>query len=211
MSSYDEFAEEWNSTRRNTWGELEFFEPKKSVLDAGCGNGRLIGFLRERGFQEKYLGVDESKELLKFARQNFSAEKFELADLRNFNSAEKFNTIFCVAVLHHFANRLDQLKVLKNLQASLSASGKIFLTVWNLWQPRFFSALLKSFSLNKFRDCRIPFGVKKIPRKIFAFRKNELKKLFKLAGFRNVKIFYAQGNKKAKIFTGRNLVVMAEK
>jgi len=212
-SDYDAFATEWNRTRRRNWAELSFASEllsAKSILDAGCGNGRLVGWLREQGFRGGYLGVDASQELLKFARQNFPTEKFDFADLRDFHAKEKFEAIFCVAVLHHFSAREEQLRVLRNLHESLEEGGRIFLTVWNLWQPRFWSALFKSLLTFKFRDCRIPFG-KIARRKLFAFRRRELENLLEQTGFRNVEVFYARHAEKTNCLRGRNLIVVAKK
>jgi SAM-dependent methyltransferase len=38
--------------------------PAASVLDLGCGNGRLLSFLADRGWQGSYAGIDGSRELL---------------------------------------------------------------------------------------------------------------------------------------------------
>jgi SAM-dependent methyltransferase len=38
-----------------------------NVADLGCGNGRLLSFLAERGWRGRYLGVDSSEELLAIA------------------------------------------------------------------------------------------------------------------------------------------------
>lgn len=178
----------------------------EKILDAGCGNGRLVKWLRENGFKGKYLGVDSSTELLGKAKDNFPNEEFEKADLREYSQPERFNSIFCVAVLHHFEGAEDRLRVLQNLYANLKPGGKIFLTTWNLFQPRYWKYLLKAHS----RDCRIPFADRG-ERFVHAFTKSELKKLLRMADFREVKVFYAKHSEKAGIFSGCNLVALAKK
>ncbi|MCK5471774.1 class I SAM-dependent methyltransferase [Candidatus Gracilibacteria bacterium] len=207
-SLYDSIAKEWDCTRRNFWGEFEFargFLNSKKILDAGCGNGRLVRWLRESGFSGEYLGVDNSKELLKLAKKNFPDERFELHNLRELTGSG-FDAIFCIAVLHHFRSKEERLRVLKNFHASTQRNGKIFITVWNLFQPRFFRHLFKSRS----RDCEIEFA-KKGKRFIHAFSKRELKDLLKRAGFQKAEVFYARHSQRTNFFRGRNLIAIAQK
>ena len=78
LTLYDKIASEWDRTRQTAWGEFEFAKALttvKSVLDAGCGNGRLVDWLRKNNFTGAYLGIDESDELIKRARNNFPKEK----------------------------------------------------------------------------------------------------------------------------------------
>ncbi len=215
-SLYDSIAKEWDSTRRNFWGEFEFARGllgSKKILDAGCGNGRLVRWLRENGFEGDYFGVDNSKELLKFAKKNFPDERFEFHDLRGLTlktsrrlMGDSSDAIFCIAVLHHLHNSAERLKVLRNFHVSLRAGGKIFLTVWNLFQPRFFRHLFK----NRSRNCEIEFAGKG-KRFVHAFTKRELKNLLKCAGFQKIEIFYAKHSQKTNFLRGRNLIAIAQK
>jgi len=208
-ADYNAIAREWNRTRQNFWGEFEFARSllqTQKILDAGCGNGRLIRWLRENNFKGEYLGVDFAKELLAIACQNFSCEKFKSADLRTFALPDKFDAVFCIAVLHHFSTATERLRVLQNLHASLAPGGRIFLTVWNLWQPRFWKFFFKSFS----KELQIPFA-KKVNRHVHAFTLRELRKLFHNAGFQAIEVFGAKKSERAKIFSARNLIVLAQK
>ncbi|OGV38764.1 MAG: hypothetical protein A2X48_18230 [Lentisphaerae bacterium GWF2_49_21] len=51
-----------------------------SILDIGCGNGRLVEFLNYNGFTGKYTGVDINSNLLKEARHDFPGQEFVNAD-----------------------------------------------------------------------------------------------------------------------------------
>jgi tRNA (uracil-5-)-methyltransferase TRM9 len=207
ISNYNNFAKEWDQTRKHAWGEFEFAQkllPANNILDAGCGNGRLVNWLRQNKFTGKYLGIDISSKLIKIAKKNFPKEKFEIADLRNFQQAKQFDTIFSIATLHHITNPSEQKQVLKNLYISLKPKGQIFLTTWNLWQPRFWKYFLQQFS----RNLKIPFGEKNF-RYVHAFRKNELRNLLQQTGFKNIKIFYARHTKKTNFLIGRNLIAIA--
>ncbi|MFH1546512.1 MAG: class I SAM-dependent methyltransferase [Patescibacteria group bacterium] len=214
--NYDSIAKEWDQVRKNSWGEFEFARGllnSKKILDAGCGNGRLVQWLRESGFEGDYLGVDNAKELLKLAKKKFPNEKFALCDLREdflthhlSGGLNCVDAVFCIAVLHHFRSEEDRLQTLKNFHASLREGGKIFITSWNFFQPKFWKHLFKNFS----RDCEIKFAGKG-KRFIHSFTKSELKRLLQQAGFKNIKIFYAKHSKKTNFLCGRNLIALAQK
>ncbi|MCF7846210.1 MAG: methyltransferase domain-containing protein [Candidatus Peribacteraceae bacterium] len=207
---YDFNAKKWDATRRAAWGEFEFGREllaAKKILDAGCGNGRLNFWLEGNNFTGEYFGVDLSAKLIELARKNFPQRNFAVKDLLNFIQENSFDAVFCVAVLHHFLSPEEQKKALANMFASLQPGGKIFLTVWNLWQPRFWKLFLaQNFS----RDLKIPFGRASF-REVHAFTKSELRKLLTTAGFKNVKIFYARHGDRSNFLRGRNLIAIAEK
>ncbi len=199
----------WDATRRGSWGEFEFARGllnSKKILDAGCGNGRLNFWLARNNFRGEYFGIDASSSLVALARKNFPTQKFVTQNLRDLKKPNKFDAVFCVAVLHHL-DRDSCKKAVRNFHVSLQKNGKIFATTWNLWQPRFW----KFFLAQKLsRELEIPFA-KKDSRRVHAFTRRELKKLFVAAGFKNVKVFYARHSKKSNFFRARNLIILAKK
>ena len=71
---YAKFADDFARTRRG-WPPgferiLPHLRPAANVLDVGCGNGRLLAFLIERGWRGRYLGLDSSAGLLAEAEQH---------------------------------------------------------------------------------------------------------------------------------------------
>jgi len=110
--NYEEIAEDYDRTRRKHSDPL-FTELKKhaqrvqkgdKVLDAGCGNGRLLELLPE---QVEYLGVDSSEKLIKICRERFSSYRFRVMDILNLKELEEkeFDHIFSVAVLHQIPGK----------------------------------------------------------------------------------------------------------
>lgn len=74
---YARFADDFARTRRG-WPPgferiLPYLRPAANVLDVGCGNGRLLAFLTERGWRGRYLGLDSSAQLLSVASGNTEA------------------------------------------------------------------------------------------------------------------------------------------
>ena len=73
---YEQQAAHFNATRGRGWPgwrRLKALLPqtgKVSVVDVGCGNGRLGAFFRQEvGERIAYQGLDESERLLAFARE----------------------------------------------------------------------------------------------------------------------------------------------
>lgn len=72
--------------------------PHDSVLDAGCGWGRLIN-LMPKEWKGLYLGVDISPDFINLARERFPKRVFEVQDLLAIEEKEcprKFN--WCVLI-----------------------------------------------------------------------------------------------------------------
>jgi SAM-dependent methyltransferase len=161
---YAEFAGDFARTRRG-WPPgfdriLPHLCPAANVLDLGCGNGRLLAFLTERGWRGRYLGLDSSAGLLAAAeRANEdrlapiradanackpcssmpdappAASLFRLADLRNpqWNAAlTDFapDAITCLAVLHHIPGAVYRARLVAECAALLTPGGTLIVSVW---------------------------------------------------------------------------------
>ena len=184
---YDEIAEGFAETRQFPWKEfdnfLEYYREDFKVLDLGCGNGRLLRWLEKHGFGS-YLGVDQSEKLLEIARREHPGQKFLSGDMTDLDSDEKFDCIFAIASFHHVPPRLQE-KTLKSWKKLLKPGGYIFMTNWNLWQPRFWPMLLRSLIIPVygFRGLLIPWkGV--VDRYYFAFTKRRLSRLLKRSSYK---------------------------
>jgi len=212
---YNLIADKFSSTRAFMWRDLGFLKnmvkPGDSVLDFGCGNGRLAGFI-ENNYQ-KFIGVDISQKLVDLAKQRYHSEKTEFIKIDpNLNKLpfkdNSFDIVFSIAVFHHFPSKKYTLEIAKELCRVLKPGGKIIITVWNLWQKQFLRFGLKNLkrsNLGKksgWGGFYIPFksGEKTFQRYHHPFRAGELEELFQEAGFR-----------KLKTKTGYNLLYIGEK
>lgn len=220
---YDESSQYWSSTRQKKYREtgtanwpviqqqLDNLKTGGSILDVGCGNGRLISGIKPN---IKYVGIDFSKGLLNEAKKLYPAYDFRFADITEdsmWNELPKFDAVFSIAVLHHIPERDQQLFVVKAIKEHIKSEGKLVLSVWNLWQEKFLQYHLDSAQLKKVnkRWVEVPFQNKW---KRFCFQMDipYLMELMHESGFEVEEIFFAdrQGNK-ADILTGENLVVIA--
>lgn len=152
-NNYSEIAEQFNETRKKQiWQEIDILakkvKPGSSVLDVGCGNGRLLEALPP---DIDYLGVDNSEKLLELARKEHPQNKFIEGDILDLGKAihRKYDYIFCVAVLHHLPGKDLRIKALKELKEVVWEDGEIIISVWNLWQQNKFRNLILKNTFKK--------------------------------------------------------------
>mgnify|MGYP001603845716 CR=1 FL=1 len=159
---YDEIGDHFSRTRQKTYGNGESsnwpvtdkylckLQKGQSVLDIGCGNGKLVSGLPEG---VEYIGTDFSKTLLGEAKNLYPGRDFRfgnVVDESHWNNLDKYDAVFCVAVLHHIPEKEQQIYVLKQVKKHLAKGGPastrgdsstrggfLYLTVWNLWQEKF--------------------------------------------------------------------------
>lgn len=105
-----------------------------SLLDIGCGDGRLLSYLNK--IKIKY-GIDYSKEMLKLAKkENDSDTNFLEIDLNSFSSFEKlcsksnfrFDFITMLGVVHYLS---DPFLNLKNIFKILNKNSKFLISFRN--------------------------------------------------------------------------------
>jgi len=138
--TYDEIAGDFSRTRADIWQEFDIFseyiKDGDKILDLGCGNGRLINLFKYKKIN--YLGVDNSKKLLEFARLKYPNYEFLLFDgLKIPAKANQFDTVFCIAVFHHIPSKHLRLDFLEEIKRVLKPGGRVILTVWSFfagWQ-----------------------------------------------------------------------------
>lgn len=187
--TYNSISKEFSASRAYIWPDIKpllaSVKDKSSILDVGCGNGRLLTALTS---STKYLGLDISSGLLSQAEKLHPDVEFLETDITRpdiWKHLPQYDYIFSLAVIHHLPTRRDHLFLLKEIKKHLKPKGKYLITAWNLWQPQ----LLKHhFDLRtKIQDRHfvyIPFNQK--PRFHFAHTKPYLEGLLKEAGLEGV-------------------------
>lgn len=104
----------------------------KRVLDAGCGSGRFLARLVERG--ALCVGVDLSRaSLMIAAKRAYESDPLLLqAELSALPfKSETFDRVLCANVFHALLVRQDALKALKELGRVLKRGGSLVLTTFN--------------------------------------------------------------------------------
>jgi 2-polyprenyl-3-methyl-5-hydroxy-6-metoxy-1,4-benzoquinol methylase len=221
---YNEIAPTFQQTRRKPWPIMELIKSHiakaDSIIDIGCGSGRLSEMTPD---YKKYLGLDNSSELISLAKTTYSNRKnikFQATDIVTNNIPNNhFDLALMIAVIHHIPTKKLRLQILKNISSSLKPNSTIIITSWNLWQSAYrkylFNYKLKfgKYKILSLNDAFIPWKTKEGSkmRYIHSLTKTELKSLLKNSDFKLEKIFYEYHGQPAGILRGRNLVAIATK
>ncbi len=187
---YNTIAPDFSITRGKWWHALDEFKnyakEGDSILDLGCGNGRLAELFKN--MDVKYLGMDNSEELIKIAQEKFKDKeniKFEVGDVVSppyqggvrgglpegvgnhpqplLGKEGGFNLIFMLAVLHHIPTEKLRLEILKNIYQLLKPGGRLVMSNWNILRvkkyfPRFFDFKYKiTHGVYNLKDAFIPW------------------------------------------------------
>lgn len=164
---------------------------------------KLLDSAKKR-FSDLYLQDEEIKASLRLKQENISFQNGDVLNLGALNEVD-FDYVFSIAVLQHIPGRNLQVQALKQLKNKVSDNGKIIISVWNMrseaWQKKNFRGLIwKFFFLKLIKknsmdfgdilfDWKNPEGETISKRYYHAFRRNELKKIAKLAGLRVDKLY----------------------
>lgn len=211
--AFDRIASDWDERVAEPRPFAAHFYPviKKgwAVLDAGCGNAATTLEIAKRC--RAVVGADFSKGMLERARRRTKAVKnVELVEA-DFTSLpfgnESFDAVFCIAALHHLTKR-EQPKAVKEFWRVLKKNGLVFVTVWSKNREK------KRFYCVEKNACLVGWntrGGRKVKRFYYFFDGKELGKLFKLAGFKQVKVFFERKGVKTTPDKARNICLTAFK
>jgi len=163
---------------------LPYVKNNQKIIDLGCGNGRLYGYLRQNYQKVNYTGIDFCEKLIEIAQKNYSQARFELADISKHSTYKNFKNvdiIFSFRTIHHLPDKHQEF--FNNCFKTLKKNGLLILEVWNLWQKRFWLDHIKQLSL---KTLYIPYSAGKITvnRFHYCFTKNELVKMAEKSGFK---------------------------
>lgn len=99
---------------------IEFYQPA-SVLDAGCGMGRVAIELHHRGVE--VVGADLDDDLLAYARADMPEIEWHHADLATMTLGRAFGVVAMPGNVMIFCRAGDRGQILTNLASHLHADG----------------------------------------------------------------------------------------
>lgn len=177
-AAFDAIAGEFDATRTRPWRETIAFARElgsaANVLDLGCGNGRNLAVLRERG---RAVGLDASAGLLARATAKAGHGSLVRGDAVALPFADaSFDAVHCVATLHHLPSEGERRQCAREAARVLRPDGLALFSVWAHEQERFRSGP---------QDVDVPWrrpGGLAVPRFYHLFREGELVVLAASAG-----------------------------
>lgn len=232
-SDYNNIADHFSQTRYRDWSEFfdfeRFVKTNASVLDVGCGNGRLLHFLNKYGV--KYIGVDTSVELIKIAKQladqkissSISSYSFIEASASKLPFADNsFDNVFAIASLYHIPSQQLRQRALNEISRVLKPGGVFIMTYWNMWEksrrPLVVKNILKKMtgkSKLDFFDSEKPWKNSKgevlAKRYCHAFTLREIEHLSNNAHLKKIDKYYVSQGKKVSSKRGFNGVYVGKK
>ncbi|CAL5055904.1 unnamed protein product [Urochloa decumbens] len=141
---YDAIAPHFSATRFAKWPKVAEFlnslRPGSVVLDAGCGNGKYLGFNPDCFF----IGCDISPPLIEICAGR--GHEVLVADAVNLPYRDNFgDAAISIAVLHHLSTDDRRRKAIEELIRVVQRGGLVLITVWareqedksllNRWTP----------------------------------------------------------------------------
>ncbi len=123
--TYDQRWEELAAAGRNVHGEADLVEilGPRSVLDAGCGTGRVAIELARRGLE--VAGVDVDAGMLEQARAKRPELEWVHADLATFDLGRTFDAAVLAGNVMIFLARGTEARVLSRVAAHVNPGGLV--------------------------------------------------------------------------------------
>ncbi len=99
----------------------------ESILDIGCGSGKLTAIIAQKVPHGKVTGIDTSESMIKYAKNEFKTcpnISFEQCNVLDIDYNSQFDVVTSFACLHYVA---DQQKAFINIARSLKENGFAYL------------------------------------------------------------------------------------
>ena len=215
---YNTRADSFAITRNKFWRDGEYIAqllPQQgSILDVGCGNGRLTTFISP---EVVYTGVDNAENIIKIAQKQYGSatRQFAVSSMTELPfSDNSFDCVVACASLHHVPGYTLQFQALQEMRRVIKAEGLLVITVWNLRHPHY--RTLYNFTDEDFEknggDMEVPYKADGTlsHRFVHAFTEEELETLLVDAGFSTFSIQGIHEGVVGEISTGSNFLILAQ-
>jgi trans-aconitate 2-methyltransferase len=121
-ATYDRVADPQEEWAREVIARADL-RGDETLLDAGCGSGRVTRLLVEALPRGRVIAVDGSEQMVALARQNLGgAARVECQDLVELALPEPVDVVFSTAVFHHIQ---DHPLLFAHLFAALTPGGRL--------------------------------------------------------------------------------------
>jgi ubiquinone/menaquinone biosynthesis C-methylase UbiE len=181
-NTYDIIALDFNKTRIMIWKCVQNFineivDKESFILDAGCGNGKNMLFLKNKGFVN-IKGCDFSYSFIELCKSKYL--NVEFGNLLNLPyETNLFDNIISIAVIHHLSTEEHRIKAISELLRVVKIGGQILITVSSFEFP--FYKKMESLQQDLMIPWKTPKGDILGTRYYYLFKEGELEKLCHLA------------------------------
>lgn len=111
----------------------------KSMIDLGCGDGRLIHSIKKEFPKIKITGIDISLRRIKGLKERFPKDNFYVGDVCNTKLKKKFDFVHSSQVLEHVSS---DVKMVEEMEKLLKEEGILFCS----------SVIKKQWAVYKYRN-----------------------------------------------------------
>ncbi len=238
--SYCSIAPQFSQSRSKSWADCtalaRHVNDGDRVLDVGCGNGRLLQSLESKNIS--YTGVDSNPEFIEIARERYGADghTFAIGNMTSLDaiselSGATFDTVFCIAALHHLPTEKLRLQALIQMRKRLARGGKLLMANWNLFHLTLEEKSVWKYALKRIKTPasawselvglpKSAFGWRDLPTHwreerqgqflyYYAFIPGEISRLCKMAGFTQVTSEYSHSGTPGHWWQSGNILTVA--
>jgi 2-polyprenyl-3-methyl-5-hydroxy-6-metoxy-1,4-benzoquinol methylase len=105
---------------------MPILDTDSKVLDLGCGYGRALSYLYEKGFKN-LIGVDVSEQLIRRAKNICPSAVYYAQNFKDISLKEKFDLILLMAVIEYIQSDRAQDEFFEKVESLLNDKGYILL------------------------------------------------------------------------------------
>jgi ubiquinone/menaquinone biosynthesis C-methylase UbiE len=126
---------------------------QESILDVGCGDGRLTAGFAEVASQGKVCGVDPSEEMIalaqaSFSQQQFSNLSFQVAQAESDHGVEQFSLVTALSCMHWVR---DLSLAFQQFYRCLQAGGRVLILTYPR-ESEFYQPFVEVLNREKWRQ-----------------------------------------------------------
>ncbi|HAZ28572.1 MAG TPA: hypothetical protein DCY48_02225 [Candidatus Magasanikbacteria bacterium] len=211
---YNTIAEQFSESRAYLWDDLKplanVVKEGDSILDLGCGNGRVYQLFEKK--QVSYIGLDQSERLIALARKKFPDARFVVGNMLKIEFDDHvFDCVYAFASFQHIPTSALRKKTLEEIWRVLKPQGVLVMTNWNLysdWAKEKYCGDRDGDFLIPWKDShQHTLGM----RYYHGFASNELQNLFEQNGFEIVDQYYSKKGERSTVEEGENIISRVKK